>query len=130
MDSTDRKVFQQIFEEAQTAGREAVAQLQVIPMAVQQAEGLFDQFDPSKPYEVVADGACGFAWVNVRPGTSKFAKWLKESGNARADSYYGGVTIWISSYNQSVQKKEAHAEAMAKVLRDNGIKAYAASRLD
>jgi hypothetical protein len=68
--------------------------------------------------------------VNVKPGTSAFAKWLKEKGYARTDDYYGGVTIWISAYNQSFVRKEAHACAMAESLREAGFNAYANSRLD
>ena len=44
---------------------------------------------------------CGFAWVNVKPGTSKFAKWLKEKELASKDSFKGGVTIWVGDFNQS-----------------------------
>lgn len=75
-------------------------------------------------------GACGFAWINVKPGTSRFARWLKQQGLARPDSCYGGVCIWISDYNQSILHKEKHAAAMAEVLRSHGIKASAGSRLD
>ena len=78
----------------------------------------------------VPDGMCGFAWVNVKPGNSKFARWLKEKGIARKDSYYGGVSIWIHEYNQSYEKKQSHAIAMARVLEENGIKANYGSRLD
>jgi len=78
----------------------------------------------------VADGVCGFAWVNVKPGTSKFARWLKATGKARTDSYYGGVTIWVSDFGQSMQKKEIFARALAKRFQAAGIKAYAASRMD
>jgi hypothetical protein len=73
---------------------------------------------------------CGFAWINVKPGNSRFAKYLKEKRIAHTDGYYGGVTIWVSAYNQSVDLKEAYARAYANVLTKHGIKAYSASRLD
>lgn len=73
---------------------------------------------------------CGFAWVNIKPGTSRFARQLKELGLAYSDSYYGGVTIWIGGYDQIMTLKEMHAEAMAKVLRAEGINAVAMSRMD
>lgn len=73
---------------------------------------------------------CGFAWVNVKPGNSRFAKYLVANGHASKDSYSGGVMIWIRDYNQSYDLKAAHAYAMATVLNGFGIKAYAQSRLD
>lgn len=76
------------------------------------------------------EGMCGFAWVNVRPGNCPFANWLKKNGHARP-SCEGGVQIWISSFNQSVARKEACANAMAEVFRQElGVNAYADSRLD
>lgn len=75
--------------------------------------------------------ACGFAWVNVRPGTSRFAKFLKAKKYARSDEYYGGVTIWIrGDGGQSVRRKEAYADAVASVMSDAGVDAYSMSRLD
>lgn len=76
------------------------------------------------------DYPCGFAWVNVKPGTSAFAKFLVKRGIARRDSYYGGVCYWVSAYGQSMRLKEAYAEGYAAVLREAGIEAYAQSRMD
>jgi hypothetical protein len=112
--------FDQLYQKAQEAGNAAAAAMTPTPMVV-----VGNNFR-----EVVYDGACGFAWVNVKPGTSKFARWLKAKGYARPDSYYGGVCIWVSQFNQSVERKEAYARAMAHVFSEAGIKAYAASRLD
>lgn len=81
-------------------------------------------------YAPIADGVCGFAWVNVKPGNGQVAKRLVALGLARRDSYAGGVTVWISEYNQSMTRKEAHARAFAKVLQEAGVKAYAGSRID
>lgn len=73
---------------------------------------------------------CGFGWVQVTPGNSAFANWLKKNGYARKDSYAGGVCIWINDYNQSYDMKYAYATGMAEVFRNAGINAYAGSRLD
>lgn len=98
--------FRKLYDSAQLAGRNAVGGADVMR------------------------GACGFAWVNVKPGTSRFARWLKANKLARPDSHYGGVTIWISDYNQSIYCKELHAVAMARVLQEAGINAWAMSRDD
>jgi len=116
-----RKTFEQIWDEAQEAGRKAANECFVQHVqAVDSYTGR--RYDPFP--------ICGFAWVNIKPATTKFARWLKEMDYAKHDSYAGGVTIWISEYNQSLDRKMAHANAMAKVLTENGFTAYANSRVD
>jgi hypothetical protein len=88
---------------------------------------------------------CGFAWVNVRPATGKFINWCKkQSGHAYGSkAHSGGWTFWAPGkwptaeeagvpviYEQDVDVKQAGARAFAAVLRDNGLDAHAASRLD
>lgn len=108
-----------LYGAADRAGMEAVSKLTVEPMVV---EGYGKRY-------FVEDGVCGFAWVTVKPANSAFAKWLKERALAR-NAYGGGVSIWVSKFNQSMQKKEAYANAFARVLRDNDINAYSESRMD
>lgn len=121
---------QALYEMADKAGREAVEALTVVPMTVTRRANPFDSTSEVLQSWHVADGVCGFSWINVKPANGKFAKYLLKLGIARKDSYYGGVCIWVSDYNQSMQRKEAYAHAFAKVLHDNGIKAYASSRMD
>ena len=111
--------FKALLERAQINGRKKVESLEVNPMVV--TDGVQNWF--------VADGSCGFAWVVIRPGNCAFANWLKKKEIARAH-YYGGVQIWISAYNQSMQKKMAFAEGMAEVFKEAGIEAHADSRMD
>lgn len=113
------KDFSALYAEADQAGREAVAKAIVEPMIVV----------GDKRADFIADGPCGFAWINVKPGNSAFAKWLKDQGKARK-AYEGGVSVWVSDYNQSMQKKEIYAYAFAAVLQKYAIKAYASSRMD
>jgi len=83
----------------------------------------------SKQY-IVHEGCCGFAWVNIKPGNSRIANYLKKSGKARS-SYHGGIDVWVSEFGQSMARKEDYAGAYARVLRDNGIdRAYSMSRMD
>lgn len=73
---------------------------------------------------------CGFAWVNIKPANSAFAKWIIETKKGSKDSYYKGVTIWISIFNQSMNHKEAYAQEMASIFKSYGIDATAYSRID
>jgi hypothetical protein len=100
-------------------------------MVVQPSDPLNDNSVPKAMWHV-PEGACGFAWVNVSPGNSPFANWLKKNKLARK-AYGGGVDIWISDFGQSVERKEACANAMAKVLKEelgSSLSIYANSRLD
>ena len=81
------------------------------------ANGLASEHAIKTAGENVMIYPCGFAWVQVKPANSKFAKWLVENDHARKDSYEGGVKIWIGQYNQSVSHKEAHAEKLAEILK-------------
>lgn len=120
--------FQEIYDAAVAAGKAAAGAMVPRPMAVQSAVGFNDGFDWNRPYEVVNDGVCGFAWVSFA-GNEPFGRWAKKAGIARK-GYPKGLQIWISDYNQSMQRKEAHAYAMAEVLRGAGVIAYAGSRMD
>jgi len=112
--------FKDIVDKAYQAGIEAGKSAMPIPMYV---------IDQGIPIDRIDDGACGFAWVTVRPANSSFAIWAKKQGIMRP-MYGGGVTYWVSSFGQSVDRKAAFAGAYAKVLRENGIQATAGDRLD
>lgn len=112
-------------------------------------------FDESQPVYFVSEGACGFAWVKFS-GNRKFLNYLlgrvktevpvgpalRQYGESwretsvlnppSPDHYYGGVSLWVGGYGQSVARKEAFAEAFAAVLRDKveGLTVYGQSRLD
>ena len=122
--------FEAAFAKASAAGKAAGegAKPQAM-MVVQPSNPLNDNSVPSAMWHV-PEGVCGFAWVNVSPGNSPFANWLKKNKLARK-AYGGGVDIWISDFGQSVERKEACASAMAKVLKEElGVNAYASSRMD
>jgi hypothetical protein len=112
-----------IWEEALAAGHAAGEACAPRPMVV----GWRGQ-DGLPKHEIVADGLCGFAWVNV-PGNEPFGRWAKKAGIMRAD-YPKGVCYWVGEFNQSHARKVACADAIAHVLREHGIKANARDRLD
>lgn len=118
--ATDKQM-KAIFDEATMAGVEAAKGATLEMLTVQ--DSTTGRVYPSFPI-------CGFAWVLVKPGNSRFANWLKKNDHGRTDSYYGGVNIWIGDYNQSYDMKVAHASAMAGVFNKYGINAYMGSRLD
>ena len=125
------KTPQEIYSEAHSAGMAAGHGCTPTPMVVgTPTTPLGDDIDYSKDTYYVADGMCGFAWINIKPARGKFVKFLKDNDIGRKDSYYGGYTIWVSEFGQSVTRKENYARAFAKVLEDNGITAYSMSRLD
>ena len=121
----------EIYAEAHSAGMAAGNKSKPVPMVVgTPSTPLGNDIDYSKETYYVADGVCGFAWVNIKPARGKFVTWLKKADIGRKDNYYGGYTIWVSEFGQSVTRKENYARAFAKVLGDNGITAYNMSRLD
>jgi len=126
--ATARKDFQAIYDEAQTAGMEAGNKAIPAPMVVQEHSNMMDDKSPVKQEWYVAEGVCGFAWVNVKDRV--FGQWLKDMGYGDHDSYYRGVTIWCSQFGQSMQRKEAWAQAFAEVLTKHNIRSYSQSRMD
>lgn len=121
--------FRALVDKARLAGLAAVDAMNPTPMVVTERTNPLDDASPVKKAWYVADGVCGFAWITVRPGNSPFANWLKKNGLARK-AYGGGVDIWVSEFNQSMQRKEAYAGAFARVLSEAGITAYMGSRMD
>ena len=121
--------IESIYIQAHDAGNNAVTQTTVTPMVVSQKANPLDDGSETINQWVVNDGVCGFASVIIKPANSKFAKFLVANGLARK-AYAGGVSMSIRDFNQSLTKKEAYAEGFAKVLRDNGINAWAESRMD
>jgi hypothetical protein len=79
---------------------------------------------------IIEDGVCGFAWVNIRPARGAFVNYLKDLGIGSVDSYYGGYTIWVSDFGQSMTRKHEYAKAFARVLESWCITANAHARMD
>lgn len=75
---------------------------------------------------------CGFAWVTIYDIklNTKVGKKFAQMGFEK--SYHKGIELWNPSkhHTQSVDAKEAGANAYATVLSQAGFKAYSGSRLD
>jgi len=125
------KTPQEIYSEAHSAGLAAGHGCTPTPMVVgQPTTPLGNDIDYEKDTYYVADGMCGFAWVNIKPARGKFVKFLKDNNIGRKDCYYGGYTVWVSEFGQSMHRKENYARAFTSVLRENGLTAYNMSRMD
>lgn len=121
--------FKALWAEADAAGKAAADACTPRPMIVGEAKSLFgSEIDYSKPTYYVADGVCGFAWVSFK-GNTAFGRWAKQAGLA-SKGYPTGLQLWVRGYGQSMQRKEAYAQAFAETLRTAGITAYAQSRMD
>ncbi len=118
-----------LFRKAKAAALEAGSGANPVAMIVQDADVITGGPVPGGKAYFVPDGVCGFASVVVKPGTSSFARYLVKNELARKN-YYGGVAVSIREFNQSLARKEAAAEAMAKVFSEAGIRAYVDSRMD
>ena len=49
--------------------------------------------DYNKETYYVADGMCGFAWINIKPARGKFVKFLKDNNIGRKDSFFSRVLL-------------------------------------
>lgn len=122
----DRAVrWQAVYDAALAAGRAAGQAAKPTPMRVQEHTSAGPRL-----VDVVPEGPCGYAWVKIRPANSPFARWLKQQQIVDRLAYGGGYEIWVDEYGQSVERKLAHARAMAAVLVLYGVDAVAQSRLD
>ena len=125
--------YKKILAYAHNAGMAAGSAKVATPMTLVDSD-LF--VNPIGKTYYVPEGPCGFAYVITNEhGNGKFVKYLKSSSNgyrgAGEKYYYGGYYVTNpNEFGQSVEKKEAYADAYAKVLNDYGIKAYSFSRLD
>jgi len=93
-----------VAREAHEAGMRAGQARTPSPIMVGSAVGLSSEIDPSKPTYYVPEGVCGFAWVTIKPATTRFAKWMKSVGRARP-AYGGGLQVWVSEFGQSMERK-------------------------
>lgn len=121
--------FAALFSAADAAGKAAAQAAKPTPMVVGEPTSPFgNKIDYAKPVYYVADGVCGFAWVSFA-GNTAFGRWARKAGLAKP-AYPKGLQIWVRDYGQSMQLKEAYAEAFAAELRKAGVDAWAGSRMD
>jgi hypothetical protein len=116
-----------IYMEAIDAGHAALNAATPTPMVVVEAD-IWGNPVAGATRHYVDEGACGFAWIQIK-GNTGFGREMKKL-NLFSKAYPTGLQYWVGEGGQSVERKEAFARAFAKVLNKYGIQAYAGSRLD
>jgi hypothetical protein len=79
-------------------------------------------------------GACGFAWVDIGPGTHKVCRYLREHHGADRNIGRPGIHVYNPGGHatQNIDIKEAGAKAFAATLKKHfpELKCWPNSRLD
>ena len=128
--SMSKVACEKLLERAHLMGMDAGRDASVTPMVVGSPSTPFgSDIDYSKKTYFVEDGACGFAGVVIKPARGKFVSYLKSLGMGHKH-YYGGWYVSVREFNQSLTRKEAYANAYAKVLSEVGMRCYVDSRMD
>ena len=121
---------EKLLERAHLMGMDAGRSVGVTPMVVGSPSTPFgSDIDYSKKTYFVEGGICGFAGVVIKPARGKFVSYLKSIGIGNKH-YYGGYYVSVREFGQSLTRKEAYADAYAKVLSEAGFKCYVDSRMD
>ena len=128
--SMSKVACEKLLERAHLMGMDAGRDASVTPMIVGSPSTPFgSDIDYSKKTYFVEGGACGFAGVVIKPARGKFVSYLKSIG-IRNKHYYGGYYVSVREFGQSMTRKEAYADAFAKVLTEEGMRCYVDSRMD
>jgi len=128
--SMSKVACEKLLEKAHLMGMDAGRRVGVTPMVVGTPTELFgNEIDWDKSTYHVSDGVCGFAGVVIKPARGKFVSYLKSLGMGYKH-YYGGWYVSVREFGQSMTRKEAYADAFAKVLTEEGVRCYVDSRMD
>ena len=128
--SMSKVACEKLLERAHLMGMDAGRDSTPTPMIVGSPSTPFgSDIDYSKKTYFVEGGACGFAGVVIKPARGKFVSYLKSLGMGHKH-YYGGYYVPVIEFGQSLARKEAYAEAYAKILSEEGMRCYVDSRMD
>ena len=128
--SMSKVACEKLLERAHLMGMDAGRDASVTPMVVGSPSTPFgSDIDYYKKTYFVESGVCGFAGVVIKPARGKFVSYLKSLGKGHSH-YYGGFYVPVREFGQSMTRKEAYADAFAKVLSEEGMRCYVDSRMD
>ena len=128
--SMSKVACEKLLERAHLMGMDAGRDASVTPMIVGSPSTPFgSDIDYSKKTYFVESGVCGFAGVVIKPARGTFVSYLKSLGTGHSH-YYGGFYVPVREFGQSMTRKEAYADAFAKVLSEEGMRCYVDSRMD
>ena len=128
--SMSKVACEKLLEKAHLMGMDTGRSVGLTPMVVGTPTELFgNEIDWDKSTYHVSDGVCGFAGVVIKPARGKFVSYLKSLGMGYKH-YYGGWYVSVREFGQSMTRKEAYADAFAKVLTEEGMSCYVDSRMD
>lgn len=128
--SMSKVACEKLLERAHLMGMDAGRDSTPTPMIVGSPSTPFgSDIDYSKKTYFVEGGACGFAGVVIKPARGKFVSYLRSIGIGHKH-YYGGYYVPVREFGQSLARKEAYAEAYAKILSEEGMSCYVDSRMD
>lgn len=112
-----------LYQNAHKAGLAAMKKVVPQPMIVQERLHPMDDNSPVVKEYYVEGGVVGMVFVNIKPGTSSFARFLRKNNIARTDDYRGGVTFMTLEGGQSLAWNEGYANGFTTYLRHRGIHA-------
>ena len=120
----------EIYDRAHTAGCKAFAECVPTPVKFGQAKGLTGSEMVPGTESIEPEGLCGWAGIVVKPARGPFITFCKANGHGSKHVYPGWILPCRGEFDsQSIERKEAYADAFIAVLQDNGIRAYKTSRL-
>ncbi len=128
---TDEQKWDKAFEAAHAAGKAACEAAKPTPVTWVESDLFGNVAEDAERYRC-DEGLCGFAWVKFK-GADRRTKWGKYLYNREDTSLdgYNKIHMWIRAGGQSVERKEAYAEAFCEVMvEEYGIECYHLSRLD
>ena len=79
--------------------------------------------------DIISEGPCGFSEIRIK-GNTQFGRWAKKNAGFK-NCYSGGLSFWVSAYNQSMERKQAFSHAVVTVLNEKlNVDAWSSSRMD
>ena len=110
-----------LWASAERLGREAGEAITPTVMRIVQANPITGKPLPGAKVYVETEGPCGFACVTITPARGPLVSWMKKVSKGRR-SYYAGWEVSVHAHGQSMERKAAHAKAMADYLTAEGVK--------